>query len=148
MSMVKEFKEFALRGNVLDMAVGIIIGGAFGKIVSSAVADIIMPPIGLLLGRIDFSKLFLSLDGKEYETLAEAKKAQAPVLTYGQFIVNIVDFVIVAFLIFLIVKFVNALRRPAKPAEAAEPVVKECSFCLSSIPAKARRRPQCTSELG
>lgn len=144
--MIKEFKEFAVRGNVLDMAVGIIIGGAFGKIVSSAVSDIIMPPIGLLMGKVDFSQLFISLDGNSYATLAEAKKAGVATLNYGQFLLNTVDFIIIAFVIFMIVKGVNRIKKPA-PATDSQPVAKECPFCLSSIPIKASRCPHCTSSV-
>lgn len=146
MGFVKEFKEFAVKGNVLDLAVGVIIGGAFGKIVSSLVSDIIMPPVGLLLGKVDFSQLFMSLDGNRYATFAEAKKAQAPTLNYGQFLLNTLDFVLIAFVVFLLVKFVNNLRRP-KPVPESDPVAKECPFCISSIPIKAARCPHCTSEL-
>jgi large conductance mechanosensitive channel len=142
--MLKEFKEFAMKGNVLDLAVGFIIGAAFGKIVTSLVADIIMPPIGLILGKVDFSSLFLNISGKSYATLAEAKAAGAPTLNYGLFLNNIVDFVIVAFAVFLIVRMVN---RWNKPAPAAAPTTKECPYCASSIPLKATRCPNCTSEL-
>ena len=142
--MLKAFKEFAMKGNVLDLAVGFIIGAAFGKIVTSLVADIIMPPIGLILGKVDFSGLFVSLSGKSYATLAEAKAAGAPTLNYGIFLNNVVDFVIVAFAVFLIVQMVNKWN---KPAPAAAPATKECSYCASSIPLKAMRCPNCTSEL-
>jgi len=142
--MLKAFKEFAMKGNVLDLAVGFIIGAAFGKIVTSLVADIIMPPIGLILGKVDFSGLFVSLSGKSYATLAEAKAAGAPTLNYGIFLNNVVDFVIVAFAVFLIVQMVNKWN---KPAPAAAPATKECSYCASSIPLKATRCPNCTSEL-
>jgi large conductance mechanosensitive channel len=142
--MLKEFKEFAMKGNVLDLAVGFIIGAAFGKIVTSLVADIIMPPIGLILGKVDFSGLFVSLSGKSYATLAEAKTAGAPTLNYGIFLNNIVDFVIVAFAVFLIVQMVNKWNKPA-PVPAA--TAKECPYCASSIPLKATRCPNCTSEL-
>jgi large conductance mechanosensitive channel len=142
--MLKAFKEFAMKGNVLDLAVGFIIGAAFGKIVTSLVADIIMPPIGLILGKVDFSGLFVSLSGKSYATLAEAKAAGAPTLNYGIFLNNLVDFVIVAFAVFLIVQMVNKWN---KPAPAAAPATKECPYCASSIPLKAMRCPNCTSEL-
>jgi large conductance mechanosensitive channel len=142
--MLKAFKEFAMKGNVLDLAVGFIIGAAFGKIVTSLVADIIMPPIGLILGKVDFSGLFVSLSGKSYATLAEAKTAGAPTLNYGIFLNNIVDFVIVAFAVFLIVQMVNKWNKPA-PVPAA--TTKECPYCASSIPLKATRCPNCTSEL-
>lgn len=144
--MIKEFKEFIMRGNVLDMAIGIIIGGAFGKIVSSFVNDILMPPIGLLLGGVDFSSLFVSLNGEEYASLVAAQEAGAPTLNYGLFINNILDFLIVAIAIFFVVKAVNELQRP-KPVEAAPVTTKECPYCLSTIPIKATRCPNCTSEL-
>ena len=142
--MLKEFKEFALKGNVLDMAVGIIIGAAFGKIVSSFVSDVIMPPIGLLLGKVNFDELFVNLSDKTVNTLAEAKAAGAPVLKYGIFINTIIDFVIVAFVIFLVVQQINRLKKAPQPAP---PNTKECPFCVSAIPIKATRCPQCTSEI-
>ncbi len=141
--MLKEFKEFAMRGNVLDMAIGIIIGAAFGKIVTSFVSDILMPPIGLILGKVDFSNLFLNLSGKPYETLAAAKAASAPTINYGLFLNTVIDFVIVAFAIFLLVKQVNRLSRPAEVA----PTTKECPYCFSSMAIKATRCPHCTSEV-
>ena len=144
--MLKEFKEFAMRGNVLDMAVGIVIGAAFGKIVTSFVSDVLMPPIGLVLGKVDFSNLFLSLSGKPFASLAEAKAAAAPTLNYGLFLNTVLDFIIVAFAIFLLVKQVNKLQR--KPEEARPPPsTKDCPFCASAIPLKATRCPQCTSQL-
>lgn len=144
--MLKEFKEFAMRGNVLDMAVGIIIGAAFGKIVTSFVTDILTPPLGLLLGKTDFSGLFLNLSGKAYATLAEAKAAGAPTLNYGIFLNSIVDFLIVAFAIFLLVRQVNRWsKKPAAPPEA--PSTKECPYCASTIAIKAVRCQNCTSEL-
>ena len=142
--MLKEFKEFVMRGNVLDMAVGIIIGGAFGKIVSSFVSDILMPPIGLLLGRISFASLFVSLDGQTYATLEEAKKAGAATWNYGAFLQTTVDFLIVAFAIFLLIRQVNKMKRPAP---AAAPATKECPFCVSTVAIKATRCPNCTSEI-
>jgi large conductance mechanosensitive channel len=142
--MLKEFKEFAMKGNVLDLAVGFIIGAAFGKIVTSLVSDIILPPIGLILGKVDFSNLFINLSGKSYASFAEAKAAGAPTVNYGVFLNNIVDFLIVAFVVFLLVRMVNRWNRPAP---AAAPATKECSYCASAIPAKARRCPNCTSEL-
>ena len=143
---MKEFKEFVMRGNVVDMAVGIIIGAAFGKIVSSLVSDILMPPIGLLLGNVDFSNLFVNLSGKSYATLAEAKAAGAATISYGIFINHIIDFTIVAFAIFVLVRQINRLKRQPE-AVPAEPTTKECPFCLSKISLKAIRCPHCTSEL-
>jgi large conductance mechanosensitive channel len=143
--MLKEFKAFAMRGNVLDMAVGIIIGGAFGKIVSSMVNDLLMPPIGLLLGKVDFTALFLSLDGQSYPSIAAATEAGAPVFAYGSFLQATVDFVILAFAVFLLVRQVNRWSSPPPPAAA--PTVKDCPFCFSSISIKATRCPQCTSAL-
>jgi large conductance mechanosensitive channel len=142
--MIKEFKEFIMRGNVLDLAVGIIIGAAFGKIVTSFVNDILMPPIGLLLGGVDFTNLFLSLNGQSYPSLAAAQEAGAPTINYGLFINNILDFVIVAVAIFFVIKAVNRLQRP-KPAAAA--TTKDCPYCFTSIPLQASRCPNCTSEL-
>ena len=142
--MLREFKEFAMRGNVTDMAIGIVIGAAFGRIVSSLVADIIMPPIGLLLGRVDFSNLFLNLSRQHYDTLADAKKAGAAVISYGVFLNTVIDFLIVAFAIFLLVRQINRLK---KPEAAPPPSTKECPYCASSIPIKAIRCPNCTSEL-
>ena len=146
MGLIKEFKEFAVKGNVIDMAVGIIIGAAFGKIVTSLVNDVVMPPIGRLLGRVDFSNLFISLSGGDYKTLAEAKAAGAATLNYGMFINTVIDFLIVAFVIFMVIKQINRLKR--QPAPTPGPVTtKECPFCLSVIPIKATRCPHCTSEL-
>ena len=140
--MLKEFKEFAMRGNVLDMAIGIIIGGTFGKIVSSLVSDIVMPPIGLLLGRVDFSSLFINLSGQPQPSLAAAKAAGAPTINYGVFLQTTLDFVIIAFAIFLLVKQVNRLKKPEAPAGAA---TKSCPFCVSDIPIKATKCAHCTS---
>jgi large conductance mechanosensitive channel len=145
--MLKEFKEFAMRGNVLDMAVGIIIGGAFGKIITSFVGDILMPPLGLLLGKVDFASLFLNISGKDYANLAAAKEAGAATINYGIFLNTVLDFLIVAFAIFLLVKQVNRLKREPAPAPAAAPTTKDCPFCLSAIPIKAVRCPHCTSQL-
>lgn len=151
--MLKEFREFAMRGNVVDMAVGIIIGGAFGKIVSSLVNDVIMPAIGMLMGKVDFSNLFISLSGESYASLADAKAAGAATLNYGVFIGTIVDFIIVAFAIFIIVKWMNSLKGAVaasskKPEpEPAAPTTKECPYCLSVIPIKATRCGHCTSSL-
>jgi len=144
--MLKEFKAFAMRGNVLDLAVGVIIGAAFGAVVTSLVNDMIMPPIGLALGRLDFKALYLALDGKTYESLDAAKKVGAPVLAYGSFINTIVNFLIVAFAVFLLVKQVNRFSKPAV-APPGPPTTKECQFCSMTIPIKATRCPQCTSDL-
>jgi large conductance mechanosensitive channel len=144
--MFREFREFAMRGNVVDLAVGIIIGAAFGKIVTSLVNDILMPPVGLLLGRVDFSNLFLNLSGQSYASLAEAKAAGAATINYGMFLNTVIDFVIVAFAIFLLVRFINRLTRQLAAAPAA-PTTRECPFCVSSISLRATRCPQCTSIL-
>jgi large conductance mechanosensitive channel len=142
--MLKEFKEFALRGNVIDLAVGVVIGAAFGKIVASFVSDLLMPPIGLLLGRIDFSSLFINLSERSYASLQEAKAAGAPVISYGVFIQAVLDFVLIAFAVFLLVRQFNRLRRQ-EPAPT--PTTKECQYCASTIALKATRCPHCTSEL-
>lgn len=142
--MLKEFKEFILRGNVVDLAVGIIIGGAFGKIVTSLVNDVLMPPLGKIMGNVDFSGLFINLSGTPYPSLAAAKAAGAATINYGMFINTVIDFIIVAAAIFVLIKQVNRLK---KPAPAAAPSTKACPYCLSSIPLKATRCPQCTSEL-
>lgn len=144
--MLQEFKEFAMRGNVLDMAIGIIIGAAFGKIITSFVNDILMPPVGLLLGKVDFSNLFINLSGQPYAALAEAQAAGAATINYGVFLNTVLDFIIVAFVIFLLVRQVNRLKREPE-APPAEPTTKECPYCLSTIPLKATRCPHCTSEL-
>ncbi|MBS1841235.1 MAG: large conductance mechanosensitive channel protein MscL [Acidobacteria bacterium] len=143
--MLKEFKEFAMRGSVLDLAVGVIIGAAFGKVVSSLVDDVIMPPIGRLLGHVDFSNLFINLGDKSFDTLAAAKAAGAPTLNYGNFINTIINFLIVAFAIFLLVRTVN--RWTAKPAPAAAPTTKDCPQCAMAIPIAAKRCGHCTSQL-
>jgi large conductance mechanosensitive channel len=142
--MFKEFKEFVMRGNVMDMAVGIIIGVAFGKIVTSLVNDILMPPIGRVLGRLDFSSLFISLTGQHFPSIAAAKAVGAPTLNYGLFLNTVIDFLIVAATIFILIRQVNRLKR--KPA-AATPMTKECPYCFSTIPVRAIRCPHCTSEL-
>ncbi len=144
--MFKEFKEFMMRGNVMDMAIGIILGVAFGKIVTSMVNDIIMPPIGLLLGHVDFSNLFVNLSATAYATLGDAKRAGAATINYGVFLNTILEFLIVAFVIFVIVKQINRLKRPA-PAPAAAPTTKDCVYCKTSIPINATRCPNCTSDL-
>ncbi len=142
--MLKEFREFAMRGNVVDLAIGVIIGAAFGKIVSSLVNDIIMPPLGLILGRVDFSNLFVSLSGKSYASLAEAKAAGAPTLNYGLFINNVLDFLIVAFAVFLLVRGINKLHHAPAPAS---PATRPCPYCLTAVPLAATRCPACTSEI-
>lgn len=144
--MLREFKEFALRGSVFDMAVGIIIGAAFGSVVTSFVNDILMPPIGLLLGRVDFANLFINLSGTPYNTLAEAQAAGAATINYGMFINTVLNFVIVAFVVFLLIRQINRMKREQE-APPEEPTTKECPYCLSSIPIKAVRCPHCTSEL-
>jgi len=148
--MLKEFKEFAMRGNVVDMAVGIIIGAAFGTIVKSLVADILMPPIGLLLGNVDFTNLFIVLkSGAEmgpYATLADANAAGAVTLNYGVFINTIISFIIVAFAIFILIRNLNRMKKK-EVAAPAEPTTKSCPFCFTEIPIKATRCPHCTSEL-
>ncbi len=143
--MLKEFKAFAMRGNVLDLAVALVIGAAFGKIVTSFVEDILMPPIGLLLGKVDMKSLFIDLSGKHYATLAEAKAAGAATINYGLFINTIVDFMFVAFAVFLIVRQVNRMKGPAPIVEA--PKTRVCPFCLSAVPAGASKCSQCTSPL-
>ncbi len=144
--MLKEFKEFAMRGNVVDMAVGIIIGVAFGKIVTSLVNDVIMPPIGLLLGRIDFANLYINLSGIDYATLADAEAAGAPLIKYGAFLNTVIDFVIVAFVIFLVIRQMNKMKKKEE-APPAEPTTKNCDYCKTEIPISAVRCPHCTSEL-
>lgn len=143
--MFKEFKEFIMRGNVLDLAVGIVIGAAFGKIVTSLVTDILMPPIGVVMGKVDFSNLFVDLSGHGYATLDAAKKAGAATINYGLFLNTLVDFLIVAFVIFMVVKQANRMKRPAPVAAAT---TKECPFCHTNIPIAATRCPNCTSQLG
>jgi large conductance mechanosensitive channel len=150
MNMLKEFKEFALKGNVLDMAVGIIIGAAFGTIVQSLVADVIMPPIGLLLGNVDFSNLFIVLKSGAtagpYASLKDAQAAGAVTINYGQFVNTIVSFIIVAFCVFLLVKSMNRLKRKQE-LPVTKPTTRECPFCCSVISLKAKRCPACTSEI-
>jgi large conductance mechanosensitive channel len=140
--MWKEFREFAKRGNVIDLAVGVIIGAAFGKVVASLVSDVVMPPIGLLIGRVDFKNLYIPLTGERFATLADAQKAGAPTINYGMFLNTIVEFGIVLFVVFLLVRQINRLSPPP-----AAPTPRECPFCASTIPIKARRCPFCTSEL-
>jgi len=145
--MLKEFKTFVMRGNVLDLAVAVIIGGVFGKIVSSLVNDVIMPPIGLVVGKVDFSSLYLNLSSNTYASLAEAQKAGAPIIKYGLFINTVIDFIIVSSVIFLVVRLANRLQRQQAAAAPAAPTTKECPYCLSSIPLKATRCGHCTSEI-
>jgi large conductance mechanosensitive channel len=141
--MLKEFKDFVMRGNLLELAVAFILGVAFGRVVTSLVNDVIMPPIGLLLGGMDFSNLFINLSKTPYATLAEAQVAGAPTINYGVFVLTVLDFVIVAFVVFMLVRAVNRMQRP-KPVA---PTTKECPYCLSIIPLRATRCPHCTSEL-
>ncbi len=143
--MLKEFKEFAMRGNVMDLAVGVIIGAAFGKIVTSLVEDVLMPPIGQLAGKVDFSGLFISLSGKPYDTLKAAKEAGVATLNYGIFLNNVINFLIVAFVVFLVVQEMNRLTR--KPAPAVVPATKDCPQCAMPIPLAAKRCGHCTSQL-
>ncbi len=142
--MLKEFKEFAMRGNVIDLAIGVIIGGAFGKIVSSFVNDILMPPIGLLLGGVDFANLYISLTGEEFANLAAAQEAGAATLNYGLFINAVIDFLIIAFVIFLMVRAINRMQADEQEAPV---VTKDCPFCRTEIPLDASRCPHCTSQL-
>ena len=145
--MLKEFREFAVRGNVVDLAVGLIVGAAFGKIVTSLVNDVLMPPLGLVLGRVDFSNLFINLGSQHYATLAEAKQAGAATINYGLFINTVIDFAIVAFAIFLLVRQINRLNRKAPPPPPP-PASKSCPYCVTAIPIAATRCPACTSQLG
>jgi len=149
--MLKEFKEFAMRGNVVDMAVGIIIGGAFGTIVKSLVNDVIMPPIGLLMGNVDFADLFITLQQGAtpgpYTTVAAAKEAGAVTMNYGLFANSVISFIIVAFAVFMLIRALNKLKREEE-APPPEPTTKECAFCMSEIAIKASRCPHCTSEVG
>jgi large conductance mechanosensitive channel len=142
--MLKEFKTFAMRGNVLDLAVGIIIGGAFGKIVTSFVNDVLMPPIGLIIGKVDFSNLFIDFSGTHHASVAEAKAAGAATLNYGMFLNTVIDFLIVAFAVFLLVRQVNRFNQAPAPAP---PETQECPFCTSAISLRATRCPNCTSTL-
>jgi large conductance mechanosensitive channel len=144
---VADFKAFAVKGNVLDMAIGVIIGAAFGKIVSSAVSDVIMPLIGLIIGKVDLKSLFVALNGKSYPTLEAAKQASAPVLTYGVFLQTLLDFVIVALVIFLVLKRLLPFLTKEQPIPAAAPTTKECPECLMSIPINAKRCGHCSSVL-
>jgi len=141
--MLREFKAFVMRGNLLELAVAFILGVAFGRVVTSLVNDVIMPPIGLVLGGVDFSNLFVNLSKTSYATLAEAQAAGAPTLNYGVFILTVLDFAVVAFVVFMLVRAVNRMQRP----QPAAPTTKDCPHCLSIIPLKATRCPHCTSEL-
>ena len=145
--MLKDFKDFIMRGNVMDMAVGVIIGAAFGKIVSSLVSDLLMPPIGLLMGGVDFSGLFINLGHTAYATLKEAQAAGAPTLNYGVFLNNVINFLIVAGVIFILVRQVGKLYPKPAAAPAAAPSTKECRYCFSPVPVKATRCAHCTSEI-
>lgn len=142
--MLKEFRDFIMRGNVLDLAIAVIIGGAFGRVVSSLVNDIIMPPIGLILGKVDFGSLFVNLSGNSYASFKDAQAAGAPTLNYGTFINTVIDFLIVALVIYLMVRVANRLQRPKPPSA---PTTKECPYCASTIALKAIRCPNCTSDL-
>ena len=143
--MLKEFRTFLMRGSVLDLAIAVILGAAFGAIVTSFVNDVLMPPVGLALGRVSFADMFVSLNRQSYPTLAAAKAAGAPTLNYGVFLNTVINFIIVAFVVFLFVRQIN--RMTAKPAVPAAPTTKECAFCASPIPLKAKRCPLCTSDL-
>ena len=145
--MIKEFKEFAVKGNMVDMAIGIVIGAAFGKIVSSLVSDVLMPPLGKLMGNVDFSSLFINLSGGSYPSLAAAKAAGAATVNYGIFINSVIDFLIIAFALFLFLKGMNTMNRKEKAAAPAPPPTKECPHCFSSISLKATRCPCCTSTI-
>ena len=145
---LKKFRDFAIKGNVVDMAIGIVIGAAFGKIATSLVNDLIMPPIGLLLGKVDFNSLFISLDGKTYASLDAARKAGAATFNYGAFINTVLDFVIVAFAMFLLVQWYQTMaERLQGPAPSEPPKTRDCPYCLSPIPIGATRCPHCTSQL-
>jgi large conductance mechanosensitive channel len=144
--MWNDFTAFIKRGSVIDLAVGVIIGSAFGRIVSSLVEDIILPPVGLLLGKVDFSNLFINLSGGSYASLNAAKEAGAATINYGMFINNIINFLIMAFVIFMLVRQVNKLQTP-KEEKPSKPTTKECPYCCSMIPVKANRCPECTSQL-
>ena len=143
--MLKEFKDFVMRGSVVELAIGVVIGAAFGKVVTSFVGDLLMPPIGMLLGRADFSTLFISLTGQPYPTLAAAKAAGAPTLNYGAFITAVINFLIIGFAVFLVVRMVNRLIPP--PAAAPAAPTRPCPFCTLAIPVSAVRCPHCTSEV-
>ncbi|MDF2628815.1 MAG: large conductance mechanosensitive channel protein [Symbiobacteriaceae bacterium] len=139
------FKKFAIKGNVIDLAIGVILGAAFGKITTSLVNDVIMPPLGLIVGKVDFSKLFINLSGKEFATLAEARAASAPVIAYGLFLNNVLDFLIVAWTVFLVLQAIERLKRRKDPGA---PSTRECPYCTTTISVKAVRCPHCTSQIG
>ena len=146
--MLREFKAFIMRGNVIDLAVAVIIGAAFGKIISSLVSDVLMPPIGLVLGKVDFSNLYLNLSGKPYESLAAAKAAGAATINYGLFLNASIDFLIVAFVLFLVIRTANKMQAAmAKPTAAAAPATRDCPFCAMAIPVQAKRCGHCTANL-
>ncbi|HNB50856.1 MAG TPA: large conductance mechanosensitive channel protein MscL [Anaerolineales bacterium] len=145
--MLKDFRSFLMRGNILDLAVAVVIGGAFGAIVTSFVKDILMPPIGLLLGKVDFTNLFIDLSGGGYTTLAAAQEAGAATLNYGVFLNTIINFIIIAFAIFMILRGVERAKKKEAPAAPAAPATKECPYCVSQISLKATRCPNCTSQL-
>ena len=142
--MIKEFKEFIRKGSVIDLAVGFVMGAVFGKVASSFINDVVMPPVGLLLGKVDFSSLYINLSGQAFESLAKAKEAGAPVIAYGVFLNAVIEFLIVALAIFIVIRQINKLK--SKPAPAS-PTTKECPYCLSTVPLKAVRCPNCTSEI-
>ena len=144
--MLQEFKQFLMRGNVLDLAVGLVIGAAFTAVVTSFVSDLLMPPIGRALGRVSFTDLFVSLDGKSYPSLAAAKAAAAPTVNYGIFLTTVLNFVIIGFAVFLIVRSVNRLASP-RPGAPAPPTTRDCPYCATAIPLRATRCPHCTSEV-
>lgn len=146
-ALLREFKEFAVKGNVIDLAVGVVIGTAFSKIVTSLVNDVIMPPLGLLLGKVDFSNLYLNLSGKSYDSLSAAKAAGAATLNYGVFLNTLLEFLIVGFAVFMLVKQVNRIKKLGKKHEAALPNTKDCPFCLTNIPLEATKCAACTSVL-
>jgi large conductance mechanosensitive channel len=145
--MLKDFRAFIMKGNVLDLAVAVIIGGAFGAIVTSLVNDVIMPPIGLILGKVDFKELFISLNGITYSSLKDAKDKAAPVIAYGQFLNTVINFLIIAFVVFIVVRAASKLQRKAPEPPPAAPTTKDCSFCFTTIPIQAKRCPNCTSQL-
>lgn len=146
--MLKEFRQFILRGNVIDLAVAVIIGGAFNKIITSLVNDVVMPPIGLILAKVDFSNLFIDLSGKGYKSLTEAQQAGAPTINYGLFLNNVINFLIVGFIVFLLIRSVNRLQNlTAKTTIVEEKKTKQCPFCAMEIPIQAKRCPYCTTVL-